>query len=86
MKQAWIMDWTEYEFGQRPDGTSMHVDLATAQQFRTEKSVGSADQYWRASNPRLVNVSDEKYAEVVAEGGSTWATMNSWLKTQEMVA
>ncbi len=84
MKQVWIMDWTEYEFGSRPDGTSMHIGLPAAQAFRKSHETGNDGQFWRASDPRTINVSDEKYAEVFKNGGHLWATQTYWLKTQEM--
>jgi hypothetical protein len=81
MKEVYALDWTEYEFGSRPDGTSIHVDLATAKAFRDTKSSDGYDQFWRSNDPYTVMVSEMLYNTMMDSGGTTWATNSSWLKT-----
>jgi hypothetical protein len=86
MKEVWIIDWTEYEFGQRPDGTSMHTSIEKANAFLDKNATGCSEQFWRGSEPRKIFVSEQKYSECVQHNGDMWATNTSWLKTGEFVA
>ena len=80
---VFALDWTEYEFGSRPDGTSIHIDLERAEAFREKHSTGSRDQFWRSSGPRLVLVNDTLYNQMIEAGGDTYATPTHWLRTEK---
>ena len=83
---VYALDWTEYEFGNRSDGTSIHADLETANAFREQYETGSQEQFWRSSDPRLVMVSKDLYLQMKTNGGSVYATRTKWLKTEQIVA
>lgn len=57
-------EWTEYEFGCRPDGVSYSEDLEKLKQAIKEGSTGSSEQYWRASDITQALVTPEFLAEI----------------------
>lgn len=61
--------WTEHEFGERPDGVSYAVDLeALKAVIKDGESGGSPEQYWRAGTITQAIVTPEFYAEVKKQG------------------
>lgn len=60
--------WTEYEFGSRPDGVSYSTDLDALKKAIVKGSTGSAEQYWRASEITQAIVTPEFYEEVLKRG------------------
>jgi len=86
MNEAWILHWTEYEFGSRPDGSSLHIDLETAKAFRKSHETGDQEQFWRSTDPQKVQVSDERVKEMQAHDGSIWLTTSTWYKPTLTVA
>jgi len=76
---VWAIDWTESErgWGQRPDGTSLHLSKADAENMITEdkasKELNSEvpDCYSFPGKPYLKEVSSEIYERVLSKK-RTW--------------
>lgn len=85
MHEAWTLDWTEYEFGQRPDGTSLHIDLGAAVAFRKTHSTGSPDCFWRSDEPKKVWIDNEKLKELKDNNGNIWLTTHHWYVPKSVV-
>jgi hypothetical protein len=68
-------EWTEYEFGQRPDGVSYAADLDRLKShIKRIEAMGSSGCYCRASDITQAIVTPEFYAEIVATEGGTFTT------------
>ncbi len=68
-------EWTEYEFGQRPDGVSYSADLEKMKQHIKEiEALGSSDGYSRASSITQALVTPEFYAEIKAMPKGVYTT------------
>lgn len=77
MIAAYGVKWTDHEFGRRPDGLSLHDSMETAQKFIEEKTGGTRDQYWTASEPELM-VIEPHVARVLGVKGTLWANSTGW--------
>jgi len=75
-KVAVIDTWTEYEFGQRPDGVSIHLTREDYEKYVKEHMKdrdpsGPTPEYYTNPNKNLkvVHISDDFYEEVKSSDG-----------------
>lgn len=71
---AYKIDWTEYErgWGQRPDGSSLHLTKEAADTYIKEywdsmpdRSQGVPDDYCAPGTPRFVEVTAEQIEQIM---------------------
>jgi hypothetical protein len=68
-------EWTEYEFGQRPDGVSYSADIeALKAHIKRIEAMGTREGYSRASNITQALVTPEFYAEIIASTSGVVST------------
>lgn len=68
--------WTEYEFGQRPDGVSYAADLeALKTHIKRIEAMGSQECFARASDITQAIVTPEFYTEIVATPSGVFTTI-----------
>jgi len=82
------VNWSESErgWGQRPDGTTLHLDRTTAQAYidahwaRHEERLGNKtpDEYSFAHEIERQRVSPALHKRLVDAGGSMWWSPNHW--------
>jgi hypothetical protein len=69
-------EWTEYDFGQRPDGVSYAADIETLKaHIKRLEASGSAGCYVRASDITQAIVTPEFYKEVLARDNGVYTTI-----------
>jgi hypothetical protein len=68
-------EWTEYEFGQRPDGVSYSSDLeALKAHIKRIEALGTRDSFSRASDITQAIVTPEFYSEILAMTNGVYST------------
>jgi BMFP domain-containing protein YqiC len=68
-------EWTEYEWGQRPDGVSYSADLeALKAHIKRIEAMGTREGYSRASDITQALVTPEFYAEIIASTSGVVST------------
>lgn len=68
-------EWTEFEFGQRPDGVSYSADLGTLKEHITRiQKIGTSASYCRASDITQAIVTPEFYKEILATSNGVYTT------------
>jgi hypothetical protein len=68
-------EWTEYEFGQRPDGVSYSTDVgALKEHIKRLEATGSRECFVRASDITQAIVTPEFYAEIMAKSNGVYTT------------
>jgi hypothetical protein len=69
-------EWTEYEFGQRPDGVSYSADIESLKaHIKRIEAMGNRDCFSRASDITQALVTPEFYAEILACTGGVITTV-----------
>jgi hypothetical protein len=69
-------EWTEYEFGQRPDGVSYSADIETLKEhIKRIEAMGDRECFSRASDITQALVTPEFYAEILACKGGVITTI-----------
>jgi hypothetical protein len=69
-------EWTEYEFGQRPDGVSYSADLeALKAHIKRIEAMGTREGYSRASDITQALVTPEFYKEILACKSGVYSTI-----------
>lgn len=68
-------EWTEYDFGQRPDGVSYATDLGVLKEhIKRIEGLGSRDGFSRASDITQAIVTQEFYKEVLGRDSGVYTT------------
>lgn len=88
---AYCINWTETErgWGTRPDGHTLHRDLATAQEYvaahwaRLPNDV-VPDEYSRPDKPFVVTVTEQQFRDIEANG-TIWGHPTMRLREPESV-
>lgn len=76
---VYAINWTEFEFGSRPDGTSGHASMQEAEAFKQILSTGNEEQFWRGSDIRLVKVKKRIFDQIEKER-NMWLTERNWYR------
>lgn len=71
-------EWTEYDFGQRPDGVSYSADKEKlAAHIKHIESLGSRDGFSRASDVTQALVTPEFYVEIINKPSGVFTTIRN---------
>lgn len=84
VQAVWAVRWTEHEYGQRPDGISLHRSQAEAERFAQKNQGGSSEQYFTGSVPQLIEVSPAVAAHVQKQG-DTWGNPSGWIVDENYI-